>query len=115
MSNHELKLPDPGGKVIDFKLKPPVHVAVLCPPNSAITALLNKMGSRGGMFVLMSQVPLQVSSLAKANGQANVQLWPMLVFAIQKDAFESWLKCKYEETMMYAMDDIMNDQILDRG
>lgn len=95
--------------------KQPVHVGVICPPNSAVTALLNVMGAHGGMFVLMSQVPMQVGSLAKANGQANIALFPLLVFAIQKEEFESWLSCTYQAEMIYQMEDVMNGKVVDRG
>ena len=36
-----------------------VHVAVLCPPGAAITALLNKMSVMGGFFVMAQSVPMQ--------------------------------------------------------
>lgn len=95
--------------------KQPVHVGVLCPPNSAVTMLLNTMGEHGGMFVLMTQIPIQVSNLAKANGQANIALYPMLVFAIQKDEFEGWLSCKYDAGMLYQMEDVLNGKVVERG
>jgi hypothetical protein len=95
-----------------FNLTPPVHVAVLCPPGAAVTALLNKMGKHGGTFVMVQSLPMQVGSLSKANGQGNVQIFPLLVFAITQKEFEAWMKCKYEEIAMYNMDDIMNDHIM---
>jgi hypothetical protein len=91
--------------------KSPVHVAVICPPQAAITMLLNVMGEHGGMFVLMQQIPLQVGAVAKVNGQPNIQLYPMLVFAIQKDTFESWLKVKYDAQGMYQMAEIIEGKI----
>lgn len=93
----------------------PVHVAVICPPQAALTLLLNEMGKHGGMFVMLVQIPLQVGGIVKGNGQANIQLFPMLIFAIQKDSFESWLKCAYDPIAMYQMEDILNGKILDRG
>jgi hypothetical protein len=95
-----------------FNLTPPVHVAVICPPGAAVTALLNKMGRHGGAFVMTQSIPMQVGALSKANGQGNVQIFPLLVFAIAQKDFEAWMKCKYEEIAMYNMDDIMNDQIM---
>jgi hypothetical protein len=94
-----------------FTLTPPVHVAVLCPPGAAVTALLNKMGRKGGSFVMVQSLPMQVGALSKANGQGNVQIFPLLIFSIGQKEFEAWMKCKYEEIAMYNMDDIMNDQI----
>lgn len=90
--------------------KKPVHVAVLCPPGAAVTALLNKMGEHNGSFVLMQQIPLQVGSISKANGQGNVQLFPLLVFAILQSELESWLKISYDPVAMYNMDDVMQDR-----
>ncbi len=94
--------------------KNPVHVAVICPPQAAITQLLNTMGERGGLFVLMYQMPIQVGGIVKGNGQPNVQFFPMLVFAIQKSAFESWLSCTYDPNGVYQMEDIMTGKINNR-
>lgn len=115
LNGREIKFP--GGKVFDLlsDRTPPVHVAVICPPGAAVTALLNKMGEKGGMFVLLQSIPMQVSALSKSNGQDNIQIFPLLVFAISQKAFESWLKCRYEAVAMYNMDDIMNDCIREQG
>ncbi len=105
------------GRVIELtsRLPKPVHVAILCPPGAAVTALLNKMGAHHAMFILSQGVPMQVGSLAKVNGQPNVVVYPLMVFSIDKAEFESWMKTKYSETQMYQMDDIMHDQILSEG
>lgn len=95
-------------------LTPPVHVAVICPPQAAITLLLNKMARQGGSFVVMQSLPMQVGPLAKMNGQPNIHIYPLLIFSIQKKTFEAWMKCVYEEVCMYQMDDIMNDKIMSR-
>lgn len=108
----EIKLPNLGGGKF-ITLTPPVHVAVICPPQAAITLLLNKMSRQGGAFVVMQSLPMQVGAVAKANGQPNIQIYPLLIFSIQQKDFEGWMKCKYEEVCMYQMDDIMNDAILD--
>lgn len=106
----------PLSRVFDLKnVSSPVHVAVICPPGAAVTALLNKMGDKGGMFVLLQSIPMQVGALSKSNGQSNIQVFPLLIFAIQKKAFESWMKCTYEAVAMYNMDDIMQDCIRDQG
>lgn len=111
------KIPDlGGGKVMNLRaFVQPVHVAILCPPQAALTILLNEMGKRGGMFVMMMQIPFQVGNVVKGNGQANVQLFPMVIFAIQKEAFESWLNCKYDPVAMYQMEDVLNGKIINRG
>jgi len=109
----ELKFPGiPSFNLRD--LTAPVHVAVICPPQAALTLLLNKMGKHGGAFVVMQSLPMQVGAVAKANGQPNIQIYPLLIFSIQQKSFEDWMKCKYEEVCMYQMDDIMNDRILDQ-
>ncbi len=97
------------GKI--FALAPPVHVAVICPPGAAVTALLNKMVRHGGTFVMVQSLPMQVGALSRSNGQSNVQIFPLMIFSIAKKVFEAWMKCSYEEIAMYNMDDIMNDQI----
>ena len=105
-----------GGKVMNLRaFTQPVHVAVICPPNSALTMLLNTMGEHGGLFVMMMQIPLQVGNVVKGNGQANIQLVPLVIFAIQKDAFESWLSCKYDPMGMYQMEDVLNGRAIERG
>ncbi len=105
------------GKVFNLRngFAKPVHVAVICPPQAAVTALLNTMGEHGGIFVLMIQMPLQVGGIVKGNGQPNIQLFPMLVFAIQKEAFETWLSCTYDPNGIYQMEDVMNGRVVERG
>jgi len=91
-----------------------VHVAVLCPPGAAITALLNKMSVMGGFFVMAQSVPMQRGSLAKSNGQSNIEIFPLLIFSIEKVGFEKWMKTSYDEMGMYHMADIMENQILEK-
>ena len=99
-----------GGK-LSIEIPNPVHVAIICPPGAAITALLNKMGKKGATFVLTQSIPMQVSTITKLSGESNIQIFPLLIFSISRSGFESWMKCRYEETAVYNMDDIMNDKI----
>lgn len=87
---------------------PLIHVAVLCPPNGALTLILNKMGELGGMFVLLSQVPVQVSNIAKANGQDNIMLYPLVIFAIHKKAWEDFTGRAYNPTDVIQMEEILD-------
>lgn len=89
----------------------PVHVAVICPPGAAVTALLNKMSEHNGLFILMQQIPLETGKLSLSNGQPNVQLFPLLVFSIQQTEFEAWMKVKYDPLGMYQMQAVMESQM----
>ncbi len=90
----------------------PIHVAVICPANAAVTMLLNKMAAHRAIFILMQQIPVAVGNISRANGQPNIEIYPLLVFSMQQREFESWMKCKYEAVAMYQMADIMNDKIM---
>lgn len=107
----EIKL----GSVLPFNLRDltaPVHVAVICPPQAAVTLLLNKMAKHNASFVLMQSLPMQVGAVSLVNGQPNIQIYPLLIFSMQQKEFETWMKCAYEEVCMYQMEDILNDRIL---
>lgn len=102
------------GKHLSFPvaaLRPCVHVAVICPPQAVITLLLNTMAEHGGMFTLLQQIPIAVGKVALANGQPNIQLHPMLIFSIQKQNFESWMKIQYDPQGIYQMADILEGVI----
>lgn len=100
------------GMPVKTLLNPPmgahlVHVAILCPPDAAPTVLLNKMSEIGGMFVLLTQIPVQVSSLAMANGQPNVMLYPLFIFAIHQKTWEDFTGRAYLPTDMHQLDDVL--------
>jgi hypothetical protein len=94
-----------------LKMKTRVHVAVLCPPGAAVTALLNKFALHGGIFIMSQSIPMQRGNLARSNGQANIEVFPLLVFSIEQEYFEKWMSTKYDEMGMYHMADIMDDKV----
>jgi hypothetical protein len=85
----------------------PVHVAILCPPMAATTALLNLMLRHGGVFVTSQQMPMQGSNIAQANGKPNIQIWTLNIFSIGKKEFETWIG-PYDEMKAYAMEEIVS-------
>lgn len=109
MNGREIAFPKVAG------LKSPVHVAVLCPPGAAVTMLLNTMGERGGLFVLMQSIPVPVGGLVKGNGQPNVEIFSMLVFAIQKTEWETWMKTTYDPQCLVPMDAVMTGKFRSAG
>lgn len=95
--------------------KAPVHVAVLCPPQAAITVLLNVMLEHGGVYICNQALPMQSSSgLVNGSGHPQIEIWNVHMFSIQQKEFEAWLGCKYDPMQYYAMKEIMDGKAAPR-
>lgn len=94
-----------------FAAHPLIHVAVMCPPEAAVTVLLNKMTELGAMFTLLTHVPVQVGTLTKANGQANVAMFPVLVFAVAKNTWETFIGRTYNPMDMFQLDQVLGAKL----
>jgi hypothetical protein len=86
---------------------PPVHVCVLCPPQTAVTVLLNRMIAHGGFYVCSQGFPIQRGKTLGADGKPQIEIWMGYVFSIDRKVFETWTKLTYDEVAMYNFEDIV--------